>query len=57
MRFQAGQWVEDDGTPIDTSTMQTFSRPGQAPADDAEQPDPRKTSEPKTDPRKNKSAQ
>lgn len=67
MRFQAGRWVEDDGTPIDTATMQTASQgPGPSTAVDKAgdggsetggNADVRKSSPAKKDPRKNRPAQ
>lgn len=68
MRFQAGQWVEDDGTPIDPATMQTASQAGTYTSPDdgdtsgaavGRRPaeDPRKTKPAKRDPRKNRARQ
>lgn len=65
MRFEAGRWVEDDGTPVDPETMLTASQgPGPAGALD-ETPstggdktvDKRKTTKSTKDPRKNRARQ
>jgi hypothetical protein len=60
MRFQAGRWVEDDGTPVDPETMLTASQgPGPVTQDGSPEStkDPRKVTVKKRDPRKNRGVQ